>query len=71
MVGQLLQDLEQVFKVLVSVLHNDLEWTKQFGGDQVPLLLTAEVLNWHLDCSGFIRPIAFWNGVVPEWDTTE
>lgn len=71
MVWQLLQDFEQVFKVLVSILNNDLEWTKQFGGDQVPLLLTSEVLNRHLDCSGFIRSIAFWNSVVSEWDTTE
>lgn len=71
MMRQLLQDFEQVFKVFVSVFNDDLEWTEQFGGDQVSLLFTSKMLNWHLDSSGLVRTIACWNSMVSEWDTTE
>ena len=71
MVGQSLQDLEQVVKVFVSVLNDNLEWSKQFGGNQVSLLFTSEMLDWHLDSSWFIGSVACWNSMVSEWDTTE
>lgn len=71
MMWQLLQDFEEVIKVFVSIFDNDLEWAEQFGGDQVSLLFTSEVLNWHLDSSGLVRSIALWNSMVSEWDTTE
>lgn len=55
---QLVQDFEHVIKVFGSVFNNDLEWTEQFGGDQISLLFSSEMLNWHLDSSGLVRTIA-------------
>jgi hypothetical protein len=70
-VWQTVHNLNHSVYVVVAVLNNNLEWSKELSCQEVSLLLAAEVLERDLDGSWLIRAINRGNGVILKRNTTK
>ena len=62
-----LHNVQNLVNIVVSVVSDQSEWSKQFSSQQSSLLLLSKVLKWHVNCSWLIRTVAIWNRVVLQW----
>lgn len=67
MVRDILQDLKEIVNVLGAVFDDDLEWAEKLFSNQISLLLSSKVLNWHENRGRLVSSVLSRYAVVAQW----